>query len=750
MQAPQTPLAGHYRFSRSLQTGAKSVSWLAIDENTRRTVIASALGAARVAGLEGIVGVRHPHLAAVVDVIHDADPASLPEQAGALKSAAIAVAEYVHGVTLHERLRSNRLDLAEAVQIVDRLAEAVESLHAIGGVHGAISPRSVVVDPDNGPAGPVLTQLVVPPSGSYCSPERLRGHGPSTVDDMWALHATLYATLTGTTPFSGTSREQLVRSMVSTGVAPLSEHGIDDAKLQQIVTRGLASEPAKRCTDVVELREALHAWQDSRVSTAPQPSPGPAPIQPHEEDEAEWDDDNARTIVSSAAELLAAARAATAAADARRLPPVEDDEDDEAPTSIVDVAALGFPLPPSASPVSPPRQSAPGPARRQSAPGPLPPPRPAPHVPPPPVSSPGASAYAEDDEDDEDAATRILDSEEMLGMAADSVRTERPPGADLREEPPLPAFPVAQSSPPDFPGAAAVPPGAMAAAPGQMQVAPPPMPPPVSPQDATVLGPGAKTRSRKGAGVVVWALLTLIIACGVTAYLLRRRLIPILASYGLVSAPGTATPATPRGGSKAPTPAALPTADGGSNAAASNDAGTAGTAGTAAAKQRPKEVGACVASYFRSDTFHSTKGFGFLCKDHDFRDITTQLYKRIVLAGGGKVTPGMKEWSRLHWYELPATAVIRHGCCPPDTKPIQLPKEGGDKCDQLADTLTKMVATPLAPADVSSRADQFAKTLHCMFERGVPRPFHYGRLPHSSNRAAFEDFWRRAATQYGG
>ncbi len=249
MQAPQTPLAGHYRFSRSLQTGAKSVSWLAIDENTRRTVIASALGAARVAGLEGIVGVRHPHLAAVIDVIHDADPASLPAPAGALKSAAIAVAEYVHGVTLHERLHSSRLELVEAVRIVETLAQAVESLHAIGGVHGAISPRSVVVDPDNGPTGPVLTQLIAPPSGSYCSPERLRGHGPSTVDDMWALHATLYATLTGTTPFSGTSREQLVRSMVSAGVAPLAEHGIDDEELQKIIAQGLLADPAKRCTE---------------------------------------------------------------------------------------------------------------------------------------------------------------------------------------------------------------------------------------------------------------------------------------------------------------------------------------------------------------------------------------------------------------------------------------------------------------------------------------------------------------------
>jgi serine/threonine-protein kinase len=736
MQAPETPLAGHYRFSRSLQTGAKSVSWLAIDEQTRRTVIASALGAARVAGLEGIVGVRHPHLTAILDVIHDADPRSLPPQSG-LKSTAVVVAEYVHGVTLHDRLRSSRLERAEAVELVEQLAQAVESLHAIGGVHGAISPRGIVASPENGPEGPVLSQLLAPPSGSYCSPERLLGHGPSTVDDMWALHATLYATLTGTTPFSGTSREQLVRSMLSEGAAPLSEHGIDDPELQELITRGLAPEPNDRRADVVEFREALHAWQDSHTGAVEQPAAGLSPIQPADDDEAEWDDDNAQTIVSSAAELLAAARAAGRAADdeaARALPPLDDaDEDDEAPTSIVDVSSFRFPESrPPAPEVAPPRQSAPGPLPpRQSAPGPLPPPS-APHAAPP--SAPAATAY--DDEDDEDAATRILDAEAVLGRSADSA-----------PEHPAP-FPAPAPAPPmGFPGA---PPQGPPFAPGL----PPAEPPPVSPQEATVLSSAREQEQPRRRGVVLWALLTLIVACSVTAYLARDRLMPVLAGLGLVSAPGKATPTTPTGGSTPP-PATAPssTADGGSGAAA-GDAATAGAADpgdgatTQGEKARPDDVGACVQSYFLPGTFHSTKGFDFLCKDADFRGINSQLYRRIVAAGGGKVTAGMKEWSEFNWYELPATAVVRHGCCPADVKPIRLPQLGGS-CKELSKVLDDMVAAPPAPTAVSSSADGFADALGCLFKNGIPRPFHYGKLPTSANQAAFETFWRRAVTQYG-
>ncbi len=261
-----------------------------------------------------------------------------------------------------------------------------------------------------------------------------------------------------------------------------------------------------------------------------------------------------------------------------------------------------------------------------------------------------------------------------------------------------------------------------------------------------MLASSAEAVHPRRTGVVLWALLTLLIACAVTGYLLRDKLKPILAGFGLVSAPGAVTPATPASGTRAAPSPAVPAADGGSDATPSNAPGDA-AAGSARNNARPGQLGACVVSYFEKGTFHSTEGFEFLCKDNDFRGVTSLLYRRIVAAGGGKVTPGMKEWSGLHWYELPATAVIRHACCPADTKPIQLPKEGGDKCDQLSDTLDKMAATPPAPADVSSRTDLFAKTVECMFAKGVPRPFHYGKLPNSANRAAFEAFWRRAATQ---
>ncbi len=106
----------------------------------------------------------------------------------------------------------------------------------------------------------------------------------------------------------------------------------------------------------------------------------------------------------------------------------------------------------------------------------------------------------------------------------------------------------------------------------------------------------------------------------------------------------------------------------------------------------------------------------------------------------------MKEWSTFDWYELAATAVIRHGCCPADTQ-VRLPKLG-PPCDELGTTLEKMVASHPKPDEVSARTEQFAKVLHCVYGSKIPRPYHYGKPPQNANRSAFEKFWRRNVSQY--
>lgn len=334
MEAPRAALAGRYRFLRGLQIGPKAVSWIATDQRTGHPVIVASLGAGRVAGLEGVVGVKHSHLAAILGMIHNPKPQELPNPAAPPSVHTLAVAEFASGASMHERLRGGPPTPAQAVAWLLKVVEALQSMHAIGGLHGAISPRSIVLDPDSPDfEAPILTQLMAAPSGPYCSPERLRGRGPSMADDVWAMHTTLYAALTGATPFGGTSREELVHSMLRVGARPLSDYGMLDATLEPIVARGLEPDPAKRETKLGSLEQKLRDWTRDHAQSRMARQPASDPPRPPEDDlSTDWDDDDAKTVVTNSAEIFEMARqAGRAITGARRVK-----EDDRVPTAPIE------------------------------------------------------------------------------------------------------------------------------------------------------------------------------------------------------------------------------------------------------------------------------------------------------------------------------------------------------------------------------------------------------------------------------
>jgi len=276
----QAPLAGRYRFSRRVQAGTRTIAWLAIDEQTGREVVASPLTGPRFAGLLRALGVQHAHLTSIVDLIKDPDPATLPVTDSTSKVAGVGLATYLPGRTLHEELKSGALDPPDAVALVARVAAALTELHRAGAVHGAVSPRSIIIAPAVEHPSPILTQLLAPTSGAYSAPERLRGHGPSAEDDVWALYATLHASLVAGVPFSGTTREALVEQMVAGSLRQLSEFGVEDATLQELLAHGMTAQRMQRQSDIKQLHEQLLEWlhtngheeRDSVVSAREEPA----------------------------------------------------------------------------------------------------------------------------------------------------------------------------------------------------------------------------------------------------------------------------------------------------------------------------------------------------------------------------------------------------------------------------------------------------------------------------------------------
>lgn len=54
----------------------------------------------------------------------------------------------------------------------------------------------------------------------------------------------------------------------------------------------------------------------------------------------------------------------------------------------------------------------------------------------------------------------------------------------------------------------------------------------------------------------------------------------------------------------------------------------------------------------------------FVCEQADPHRGATELKSRIVKAGLGDVTEGMRFWAGLGWYEMAAFSVLRARCCP--------------------------------------------------------------------------------------
>jgi hypothetical protein len=336
MTDPHTPVAGRYAFAGLLKNSRSVERWIGVEQDSGRRVVLAALDSARLATLDSARGVKHRHLAGVIEVVRDVAASSLPSGRALAAGFGVAVAEFVPGTALHAELSRGGMNPSKAVAWILRLAEAVQALHSAGAVHAELSPRSVIAVPSGRAIAPVLSQLVAPAIGPYCPPERLKGAAETSADDVWALHATLYAALTRQAPYNAPTRDALLKQMLSGRPKPLSAFGIDEPALQEILDRGLAYERRVRVSDLSELIATLDGWERDPRAMPPkrQVPPRPAPR-------------SLMDIVGGSG--LSKEREDTLVVDGSTLPDDEGSELSPKPGSLptASIAPLPLPLPPA-------------------------------------------------------------------------------------------------------------------------------------------------------------------------------------------------------------------------------------------------------------------------------------------------------------------------------------------------------------------------------------------------------------------
>ena len=182
---------------------------------------------------------------------------------------------------------------ARAVNIVEKVASALDYAHRRGVLHRDVKPANILLaaDPDIDEEGVYLSDFGIAKvigestltadgqrllSIDFASPEQIDGTPLDPGSDIYALGATFYTLLTGRVPFPGDSWPVKVNRRFH-GPVPQPSLAVPDLPpgLDAVVAKALASDPAHRYASCREL-----AADARRALTAPSPTEPPRSTEP--------------------------------------------------------------------------------------------------------------------------------------------------------------------------------------------------------------------------------------------------------------------------------------------------------------------------------------------------------------------------------------------------------------------------------------------------------------------------------------
>jgi serine/threonine-protein kinase len=263
---------GRYQILHELGKGAMGVVYRARDPMINREVALKAIPLAaefegheleeartkffREAEMAGRLS--HPHIVTIFDAGEDAGTAYI-------------AMELLRGRHLVEYTDSSRLlPTRAALEIVARLADALQYAHSCHVVHRDIKPANVMYDPPTGElkvtdfgiarltdTGRTRTGVVLG-TPSFMSPEQLAGRVVTGRSDQFSLAITAYQLLTGQLPFRGDSMPALMLKIAHEPHPRIRSQRPDlPDGLDAVFDRALAKQPEDRYDTCAGLARAL-------------------------------------------------------------------------------------------------------------------------------------------------------------------------------------------------------------------------------------------------------------------------------------------------------------------------------------------------------------------------------------------------------------------------------------------------------------------------------------------------------------
>jgi serine/threonine-protein kinase len=268
----------HYRILEKLGEGGMGVVYKAEDTRLKRTVALKLLPPELTRNTEARERFTHEAQASSslqhnnVCVVFDVDQT----EDGRL----FIAMEYLEGETLKKKLERGSLKIDEAVGIAVQIAQGLAKAHEHGIVHRDIKPANILITSD-GVAKIVdfgLAKLsgrtMLTREGStlgtaaYMSPEQAHGGPVDQRTDVWSLGVVLYEMLVGRNPFAGDYEEAVVYRILNEDPEFAGKIRPEvPARLDRIVERAIAKDPARRYQTVQDLVVDLQALSGERTES---------------------------------------------------------------------------------------------------------------------------------------------------------------------------------------------------------------------------------------------------------------------------------------------------------------------------------------------------------------------------------------------------------------------------------------------------------------------------------------------------
>jgi serine/threonine protein kinase len=275
MQSAATERIGRFEIQGVLGRGAQGTVYLAQDSHLHRQVAVKTLRLERTdpsqreslvelmldeARIVGKLG--HPNIVPLFDA---GEHAGLP----------YLVFEFVSGQPLSEAIRlRGTIHALEAVPLAIAMLRGIEYAHRQNVVHRDIKPANIMLAGGADAVPRIMdfgiacrtdraTGTASSLSGTprYMAPEYLSGSEFTPSCDLFALGMVLYEMLAGKPAVGGTDVYAIMNAMVNQAFVPPSRiNSAIDERLDAIVMRAIAKDPAARYANAAEFIEALNAY----------------------------------------------------------------------------------------------------------------------------------------------------------------------------------------------------------------------------------------------------------------------------------------------------------------------------------------------------------------------------------------------------------------------------------------------------------------------------------------------------------